>query len=193
MQYPETIATEELAILPYAEFNGRIVVVNSYATMHMAEKVLSEAEMVGFDTETRPSFTKGISYKTSLLQLSTEDTAFLFRIRQLKLSHKMLNILASPDIKKIGAAVRDDIKGLQKSAGKFIPAGFIDLQSIVPIFGIKELSVRKMSAIVLGEKVSKAQRLSNWEAKKLTDAQQMYAATDAWVCLKIYKRLNENL
>jgi len=193
MQYPETIATEELAILPYAEFNGRIVVVNSYATMHMAEKVLSEAEMVGFDTETRPSFTKGISYKTSLLQLSTEDTAFLFRIRQLKLSHKMLNILASPDIKKIGAAVRDDIKGLQKSAGKFIPAGFIDLQSIVPRFGIKELSVRKMSAIVLGEKVSKAQRLSNWEAKKLTDAQQMYAATDAWVCLKIYKRLNENL
>ena len=157
--------------------------------MKQAEEVLSKSKVIGFDTETRPSFAKGVNYKTALLQLSTEDVAFLFRLRKFRLSRGILAIMADKNILKIGAAINDDINGLQKSAGKFIPASFIDLQKEVGKYGIEELSVKKMSAIVLGKKVSKAQRLSNWEAKKLTDAQKMYAATDAWVCLKIYNKL----
>lgn len=189
MEYSETITSEELQKLPPIEFDGEILIVDTVAAMKMAERMLSGIKAVGFDTETRPSFRKGVTYKTALLQLSTENTAFLFRLNKKKLSNGILRILADEDVLKIGAAVRDDIKGLQRNGGKFIPAGFIDLQSMVAEFGIKELSVRKMSAIILGSTVSKAQRLSNWEAKSLTQAQQMYAATDAWVCLKIYNKL----
>jgi len=189
MQYAETITSEELQSIPYIEFAGKIVVVDSAQSMKVAEELLCGAKALGFDTETRPSFRKGVTYRTALLQLSTEETAFLFRLNRKKLSHEILKILADKNVTKIGAAIRDDIKGLQRSGGKFIPAGFVDLQNIVPRYGIKELSVRKMSAIVLGGKVSKAQRLSNWEARNLTEAQQMYAATDAWVCLEIYNKL----
>lgn len=191
MKYAETITNEELQNIPYVEFEGRILVVDSISSMKEAERLLSGVKVIGFDTETRPSFRKGVTYKTALLQLSTSETAVLFRLNRKKLSHEILNILADRNVLKIGAAIRDDIKGLQRSGGKFIPGGFIDLQSMVSKLGIKELSVRKMSAIILGGKVSKAQRLSNWEARSLTDAQKLYAATDAWVCLEIYNKLIE--
>ncbi len=185
MNFRATISNDEVSGLGLGNFEGRIVVVDSEATMLEAEKVLGSAEVIGFDTETRPSFSKGVHYSVSLLQLSTGTTAFLFRLKKISLSQGMLGILSNPRILKIGAAIRDDIRIL-RAVSEFKPEGFIDLQSIVGEWGIQEISVRKMAAIVMGIRVSKAQRLSNWEATVLTGAQMDYAAMDAWVCREIY-------
>lgn len=171
-------------------FEGEIVIVDSPETMARAEKLLEGQSIIGFDTETRPSFTKGVVYSLALLQLSTESTALLFRVQMCRLSPKIIALMQDPAVLKIGAAVRDDIRALAKVA-PFSAAGFVDLQNIVGNWGIEERSVRKMAAIVLEFKVSKAQRLSNWEATRLTPAQADYAAMDAWVCREIYKKLKQ--
>lgn len=187
--FAATVTNEEINQLPVVHFTGKVIVVDSAQKMEQAEQALKNAQIIGFDTETRPAFQKGLMYKMSLLQLSTEDTAILFRLHLVELSPAIVDILQSDKVLKIGAAIRDDIKGLQKIK-KHKPAGFVDLQSIVGKWGIEGVSVKKMAAIVLGVKVSKAQRLSNWEAGQLTPAQIDYAAIDAWVCREIYVKLH---
>lgn len=187
--FAATVTNEEINQLPVVHFTGKVIVVDSAQKMEQAEQALKNARIIGFDTETRPAFQKGLMYKMSLLQLSTEDTAILFRLHLVELSPAIVDILQSDKVLKIGAAIRDDIKGLQKIK-KYKPAGFVDLQSIVGKWGIEGVSVKKMAAIVLGVKVSKAQRLSNWEAGQLTPAQIDYAAIDAWVCREIYVKLH---
>lgn len=189
MQYLPKITNEEVSALSTHHFKGEIVVVDSTESMLRAEEILSHESVIGFDTETRPSFTKGVHYNVSLLQLSTKKCALLFRLQLVPLSPKILEILANPSVLKIGAAIRDDIRIL-RAAQDFTPGGFIDLQTIIGKWGIEELSVRKMAAIVLAIRVSKAQRLSNWEATTLTPSQREYAAMDAWVCREIYQCLN---
>ena len=185
----ETITNEELAELPIARFEGQITVVDSEEQIPGACAYLLGQPRIGFDTETRPSFKPGAPMnRVALLQLSGPDRAFLFRLNCIPFHPALLELLTSPDVLKIGAAVPGDLHALQQ-VHAFVPGGFVDLQSVVRTFGIDELSVRKMSAIVLGARVSKAQRLSNWEAVTLTPAQQMYAATDAWICLEIHSRL----
>ncbi|MEG2120948.1 MAG: 3'-5' exonuclease, partial [Rikenellaceae bacterium] len=179
------ISKEELAALPNISFGGEVVVVDNYRQQSAAADFILQHTIVGFDTESRPIFQKGVRNSISLLQISAGDKVFLFRINKFNLSPKVVKILQSPNIKKIGAAVKDDIVEL-KAVGKFEAAGFIDLQSIVGEWGIVELSLQKISAIVLGRRLSKAQRLSNWSAVALTEAQITYAATDAWVCCLIY-------
>lgn len=186
--FATTITNDQINELPVVHFTGRVIVVDSQQTMKEAEQALSGATIIGFDTETRPAFQKGLSYKMSLLQLSTQDTAVLIRLQLVDLSPVIIRILQSAAVLKIGAAIRDDIRGLQK-VKRYKPAGFIDLQSIVGDWGIESLSVKKMAAIVLGIKVSKAQRLSNWDALQLTPSQIDYAAVDAWVCREIFVRL----
>jgi ribonuclease D len=147
--------------------------------------------VIGFDTETRPSFRAGVSYKVALLQLSTEDTCYLFRLSHIRLSNRILKILGSRQILKIGADVTGDIRSLH-ALRLFHADGFIDLQREASRWGIEEKSLRKLSAIVLGKRVSKAQRLSNWEAEILTEQQREYAATDAWVCVQILSALERS-
>ena len=190
MAFQENISNEEINALPPGVFEGRIVVVDDKETMKAAYDHLCRCKVIGFDTETRPAFQKGRVNQMALVQLSSADTAFLFRIHKMPLSKKMIALFENDEIIKVGASIRDDIKGIQKQT-PFRPGGFVDIQSIVGHYGISELSVRKVSAIVLGIRVSKAQRLSNWEAKVLTPAQQLYAATDAWTCREIYLRLTE--
>lgn len=188
MTYRSTITTEEIDTLPVGHFPGRLLVVDSAAAMREAERLLEGETLVGYDTETRPSFERGIRHGVALVQISTADTALLFRIGLQPLSAALCAMLSSPDVVKIGAAIRDDLRGMLRLA-RFRPAGFVDLQSLVSQWGIEELSVKKLAAIVLGIKISKAQRLTNWEAERLTAAQQDYAAMDAWVCREIYLRL----
>ena len=182
------IDKEVIQTLNNAAFNGEIVVVDNLRLVDSAVAYLSQFKELGFDTETRPSFHKGKKHKMALLQLSADDKAFLFRLHAIDIPESLATLLADEDIKKIGAAVHDDIKGLAKIT-KFTPAGFVDLQKMVQDYGIIDKSVQKIAAIVLNVKVSKAQRLTNWENEELTDSQQLYAATDAWICLKIYKKL----
>lgn len=171
-------------------FEGEILVVDDALSMARAVEILRGEPLLGVDTETRPAFQKGTYYPLALLQVSTPRTALLFRVQKEPLSAEVISVLEDRKVLKIGAALRDDIKALQRLQ-KFTPAGFVDLQNIIDHWGVEEKSVRKMAALVLGFKVSKAQRLSNWEATRLTEAQQVYAATDAWVCLRIYEVLQQ--
>lgn len=185
-----TISNDEVSLLPRKEFAGRVLVVDSEDSMAEALDVLRGERVLGYDTETRPAFKKGLVYDMALLQLSTADTAVLWRLQKVEMPRELIEILQSKEVLKVGAAIRDDIRGMQRMK-RFRAEGFLDLQQIVGDYGIQEISVRKMAALVLGIKVSKAQRLSNWEAVSLTDAQQDYAAMDAWVCREIYIELQK--
>ena len=186
--FQQTISNEEIPLLPKAAFPGEIIVVDTEKGVARACEWLMGQSAIGFDTETRPAFKAGVTNKVALLQLSGEGKCFLFRLCKMKLDKPIIKVLENNAIQKIGAAVHDDIKGLQ-ALRHFRPGGFLDLQGIVGDWGIQEKSVRKFSAIVMGVGISKAQRLSNWEAARLTPAQMSYAATDAWICLEVYKRL----
>ncbi len=189
--FKESISKEELTDLPLKWFEGKIVVVDSFEQIKQVAKKLAKQKIVGFDTETRPSFKKGKSNKVALLQLSTVDCAFLLRINKVGLPEEIKNILTNPEIIKPGVAIRDDIKAL-RDISNFEPQGFIELQDHAKDVGIQNFSLKKMAAIVLGFRISKSQQLSNWEADELTEAQQVYAATDAWVPLKIYENFSNN-
>ncbi len=188
--FQKSVSPEEISALPLACFPGEIVVVDTEGdALQKAVRYLRKQVILGFDTETRPTFSPDQrSSGTALLQLSGGGKAFLFRLKKCGLPRSLASILANPDILKIGAATLDDVRGLQKIT-KFSPKGFIDLQNIVWEFGIKDKSVKKMAAIILGVKISKAQQLSNWEAENLSDSQKKYAATDAWVCREMYLKL----
>ena len=188
MVFQPTITNEQAAELASARFDGNIIIVDREEQIEAACRDLAAQHIIGFDTETRPSFKAGVSNKVALLQLSTHENCYLIRLCRTKLHSALLKILSNPNIIKIGADVAGDLRSLH-ALRHFNERGFIDLQHIVSAWGIEEKSLRKMSAIVLGERVSKAQRLSNWEASTLTPQQQMYAATDAWVCISIYEHL----
>ena len=191
MAFVNKISNEEVAALEAVRFDGKIIVVENEEALEEACADLAAQPVLGFDTETRPSFKAGVSNRVALLQLSTYERCYLIRLCRVKFSSKLQSILQRSDIVKIGADVAGDLRSLGK-VRTFTPRGFLDLQSEVGKYGIEDKSLRKMSGIVLGKRVSKAQRLSNWEAQTLTDQQQMYAATDAWVCLEIYDKLNES-
>ena len=182
----DKISNEQTALLPAVEFRGEIRIVEH--DIAAACKTLAEQPVIGFDTETRPSFRPGVTFRVSLLQLSTPTVCYLFRLNKIPLAKPILQLLEDRRVLKIGADVAGDLRSLRQIR-HFRDGGFVDLQGIAPEWGIGEKSLRKLSAIVLGRRVSKAQRLSNWEAATLTDKQQLYAATDAWVCTRIYEQL----
>lgn len=187
-EFQHSIDADVIKDLPVAGFEGRVVVVNNHDKLLKACEHLSEQSIIGFDTETRPSFKAGVSYNVSLIQLSTADTCYLIRLGAVPMERQLMKILESRKILKVGVDVQGDIRNLNKIR-HFRAGGFVELQKEVEAFGIEDKSLRKMAAIILGVGVSKAQRLSNWEAKELTAAQLRYAATDAWICLEMYKKL----
>ena len=188
--FQSSISPEEIAALELASFPGEIVVIDAEDEAYeKAIRYLKRLKVLGFDTETRPTFSPDQhSSGTALLQLSGGGKAYLFRLKKCGLPRSLASILANPDIVKVGAATMDDIRGLQRIT-HFVPKGFVDLQNHVWEYGIRDKSVKKMAAIILGVKISKAQQLSNWEAEKLSESQQKYAATDAWVCREMYLKL----
>lgn len=188
-----SIRQEEIENLKNGAFEGEIHVIDSLGKEYNeAIRYLKNKEIIGFDTETKPCFSPGQNKSnTALLQLSGSTKAFLFRINKIGMDPKLCRILADEKIVKVGAAVNDDIRGLQKW-NNFKPAGFIDLQKIVSEYGIRDKSVKKMAAIIMGIRISKTQQLSNWEAEQLSYAQQLYAATDAWVCREMFKVLSKS-
>jgi ribonuclease D len=189
--FKESITKEELTDLPLKWFKGEIVLVDTLEKVKYAAGILSKQAVIGFDTETRPAFKKGVIYNVALLQLSTSKQAFLFRLNKIGLPAEIRDIFANPEIIKPGVAIRDDIKGLKKFKN-FKAQGFIELQDHAKELGIQNFSLKKLTAIVLGFRISKSQQLSNWEADSLTEAQQIYAATDAWTALEIFENFSNN-
>jgi Ribonuclease D len=186
--YKENITVEELAEHELSWFKGEIVLVDNLKTFYEVFPRLLGTDILGFDTETRPTFKKGRKNAVSLIQLSTGDLACLFRINKIGIPDKLAELLSDPSVIKAGVAVHDDIRFL-KGVRKFSPDGFIDLQNFVKDFGIQSSGLKKLAAIVLGFRISKRQQVTDWEADQLTEAQLIYAATDAWVCHQIYKKL----
>lgn len=189
----ESIDSEQLKQLEFASFQGKIQVIDSIGfEFNKAISYLRAQKVIGFDTETRPCFSQDQPrYGVALLQLSGPGKAFLFRVNKIGMHRRLCRLLADKNIIKVGAAIHDDIRGLQK-LNAFEPGGFVDLQKIVWEWGIRDKSVKKMSAIILGFRISKTQQLSNWEAEKLSEQQCRYAATDAWVCREMYLKLRKS-
>lgn len=184
-----SIPKTALNALPIENYPGRITVVDTEEQAREAISRLSSEKIVGFDTETRPSFRKGVTYTVALLQVSTATDCYLFRINKTGLTDSLRRFIEDPAIVKIGLSLKDDFFVLHK-IHDFEPRGFIDLQQMVRDFGIADASLQKIYAIVYGRRISKGQRLTNWEAQELTPAQQHYAALDAWACLQLYNHLN---
>ena len=191
MSYNAHIEKNEVSTMPTIAFEGRIITIDTPQAVDQAIIALSKEEHVGIDTETRPSFRKGVQHDVSLIQLSTLDTCFLIRLNRTGMPDSLVKFLENKQIAKVGLSLHDDYQGLCKRR-KFKAGNFIDLQKEVGQYGIEEMSLQKIFAIIFGQRISKSQQLTNWENDVLTDKQKIYAATDAWACLKIYNELKKN-
>ena len=169
-------------------FPGRIHIIDSVSQVKSAVAALRSSAIAGFDTETRPSFKRGERHSVALLQLSTASDAFLFRLNKTGIPTPLKQYLEDPDIIKVGLSTTDDFHQLTRICDVH-PAGFVELQQLVKQYSITDMSLQKIYAILFQQKISKGQQLTNWEAPTLTDAQQRYAAIDAWACLHIYEYL----
>ncbi len=172
--------------MPTMSYPGAITLVDSAAVAHRALRILAKEDAVGFDTETRPSFKKGRVHNAALMQISTGERCFLFRLNKIGICAELKAFLENQEILKIGLSVHDDFNVLRRTT-PIEPQGFIDLQHLVKNYDIADTSLQKIYAIVFGERISKSQRLTNWESETLTEPQQAYAALDAWACLKLYR------
>jgi ribonuclease D len=182
------ITKDEVNLMPVVIFEGKITLVDDLSKIQPAIEELRKSDTVGIDTETKPSFTRGTHHKVSLVQISTLDHCFLFRLNKIDFPAALAEFIADEKIKKIGLSLRDDLAGLNRHH-KFKPENCIDIQTIIQNYGILELGLQKIYAILFGKKISKSQRLTNWENPELTEQQQRYAATDAWASLEIYLKL----
>ena len=178
----------QITSLPVAQFPGRIIVIHTAGETEKAVRFLMEQPILGFDTETRPSFKRGHQYKVSLLQVSTPDICFLFRLNYTGLTPALKQLLEDQTITKVGLSWHDDAISLHK-LGNFNMGYFIDIQNHTCELGIEDLSLQKLYANLFRQKISKRQQLSNWEADVLSDKQKLYAATDAWACIQIYEEM----
>ncbi len=178
----------KIAALPRVLFKGRIVVVLTERDADKAVRYLLSQPILGVDTETRPSFKKGETHQVALLQVSSYDVCFLFRLNQLGLSPSVKRLLEDKQVPKIGLSLRDDLLSLHKLAD-FNAGYFIDLQDHMREIGVEDLSLQKLYANFFAQKISKREQLTNWEADILQDKQKLYAATDAWSCIMLYEEL----
>ena len=188
---PLKITKEEVNQLEIGAFDGEITLVEDREGLEELVEELYGQPFIGFDTETRPAFRKGVSYQVALLQLSTRERAFLVRLNHMGLPKSVKQILENPRVVKVGAAVRDDLKALKKLDASFNPEAFFDLNEELKKVGFLNVGVRNLSAMVLGIRISKSEQVSNWEADQLSEKQLLYAATDAWACLEIFIRLRD--
>ena len=177
-----------ISSLPVAEFEGRIIVILTPDETEKAVRYLLAQEILGLDTETRPSFKKGHQHKVALLQVATPDTCFLFRLNHTGLTPALVELLEDTMVTKVGLSWHDDLNSLHK-LGDFKAGHFIDIQEYVRDVGIEDMSLQKLFANLFGRKISKRQQLSNWEADILNERQKRYAATDAWACILMYNEL----
>lgn len=179
---------KEITDLPRVLFEGRIFTIQTEREADKAVDYLSSFELLGIDTETKPSFKKGRVNSVALLQVSTIDTCFLFRLNRIGMPSAVVDLLENQEVMKVGLSLKDDFASLRKRAA-FEPKNVVELQDFVKKIGIEDMSLQKIYANLFREKISKGQRLTNWEADILTDGQKLYAATDAWACVRIYKEL----
>lgn len=190
--YSLSIDKHIVSDMPVVTYDGAITVIESPGDVADAVGFLRTQRVVGFDTETKPNFRRGVINNVSLIQISTDDRSFLFRINKTGLTPELREFLECGDVIKVGLSLKDDFHMLHRIC-EFEPAGFVELQEMVRRFRISDLSLQKIFAIIFSRRISKGQRLTNWDAPKLTPAQMAYASIDAWACLRIYRTLEAGL
>ena len=183
---------ESIASLPTEVFKGKIIVINRISDVKKAVNYLLQQPILGFDTETKPSFKKGRINKVALLQVSTHDIAFLFQLNAIGITDDLIKLLEDKKITKVGLSLSDDMRALSQRR-KFKQGDFIDIQEIVKKIGIEDMSLQKIYANLFGKKISKSKQLSNWNTEILDDKQKKYAALDAYACICIYEKIMELL
>jgi ribonuclease D len=186
------ISNDEINALPLHAFDGKVKVIQDKDELPNVFKEISKHRVVGFDTETKPVFVKGQRHNVALMQIALPDQAFLIRVKFTGITPDIISFLENDRLLKAGVGVRDDIKALQVLK-KFTSAGFVELADLARNAGLEVESVKKLTALLLGFRISKSAQTSNWEAEKLDSKQLSYAATDAWVCLNIYRKLTGDL
>jgi ribonuclease D len=189
--FQKEISKEEIAQLDLIRYEGPICLIDSGEAFRKEVFSIRREPVLGFDTETRPSFRKGRVYPTALVQLAAPHCVWLIRVNRIGYPDGLKAIFSGEEPLKVGLGLRDDLRRLAGDV-RFHHAGFLDLQDYVEAFRIEEKGLKKLAGIVLGHRISKSQQVSNWDAEKLTDAQLRYAATDAWICLEIYRRLRDS-
>ena len=193
MVYQATIEKEKIKTLPQAKFNGKIILMNEDEISAETVAHLNSQRLIGFDTESKPSFVKGEKNRVALIQVACEKDCYLFRLNTKELSPVLNDLFNNPNIIKVGLSSKDDFLHLRAASKNFKPQNVVELQSYVTSFGIEDMSLQKIYAIVFGQRISKVQQLSNWEAEELSEAQRQYAALDAWAVRQIYLKLNGKL
>ena len=188
-KFVEHITREDLISLPLLAFEGKIHTLNTEEECNKAVKELRKFDVIGFDTEKKPTFNKGDYNHTGMIQFSTMKNAYLFRLNNIGYPSSLFDFMADPSILKLGISIDDDLKDLNR-ARKFKPKNFTDLNDVVRELGVKHKGVKKLAAVFLESRISKNQQVSNWENEILTPTQLKYAATDAWICLAIYEKIS---
>ena len=186
--YKKVITKEDINLLKLDKYNGEIILIDTEDALAKACIEIAKSAIIGIDTETKPSFKKGIINTVALLQIATDKKAYIIRLKKVKMSAQLVAIFSNKEIKKIGIAIFDDLKDLKK-LHPFKDESVVDLNLLAPKLGFESIGAKKLSALVLGIRISKRQQVSNWEAQKLSQAQIDYAATDAWICREIYLKL----
>lgn len=188
--YPSTITKDEINALKLDQYEGKIHVISDESRVHGAIEKIKKHKVVGFDTESKPTFKRGEYNHVALVQIALPNDVYLFRINGMGISDSMIDFFEDQSIIKVGVALRDDLIDLKKIR-KFKPASFQELNHLVKDIGIESNGLRKLVAIILGFRISKSAQVTNWEAPRLTKKQVQYAATDAWVCLEMYRQLEQ--
>ena len=188
--FEKEITKEQINELPLKRYEGKVVVVSNAEQLALALEELKRANVIGFDTESRPAFRKGEYYPVAMIQMAIPKKVFLVRVNLTGFTPELQQLFANENIIKAGISIRDDIKELQR-LGDFTPGGVVDLNDVAKELGVMNIGVRSLSGIFLRIRISKGQQTSNWERETLTESQLYYAATDAWVCHEIYRTLEE--
>lgn len=186
--FEKSITKKEINELPLFKYEGKVIIAATEQQIDKAIFEIEEYDLVGFDTETKPTFKKGQFNHVALVQIAVPDKVYLLRITQTGITTTLARFLSNGKITKIGIALDDDVIALKKRR-RFVPAGFLDLNIIAPTLGIENIGARNLTALLLNNRISKNQQISNWENPTLTEPQIKYAATDAWICLEIYNKL----
>ncbi|MEW5770161.1 MAG: 3'-5' exonuclease [Pseudomonadota bacterium] len=183
----ETISREALAELPIQRYEGEVNLVNTAEALARALADIRQEGVVGLDTETRPAFTKGEHHLPCLVQVATARAVHLFQLRQVDCADALAEVLAAPGIVKAGIALAHDLRQL-KLVFPFEQNAVLDLGNVAKRHGIGQSGLRNLAGLILGFRIPKGTRTSNWAAPRLTPAQIGYAATDAWACRELYLR-----
>lgn len=191
--FPKQITKEEVNELPLKRYEGKVSIITEVGPLTGALQRIREHEVLGFDTETKPAFRKGVRHMVSLLQIAIPDMVYLIRLNHLGFTEELSELFADASIKKVGISIRDDLKHLKQLSTRheipFVSDNIVELNDVANELGVENAGVKKLTGIFMKFRVSKSQQTSNWENPKLTEKQIRYAATDAWVCLEIYQRL----